>query len=209
MSVYESPTALYVVAIYYVFVYCLSVTLPKVVSARFGSSFNNFPHTFVWQNWFFLAVLLSSVAAQARLEQNSKKESILPNKCVRKVVEALNKSQYFQFSDKNFWKTTDVLSICHICTCIMSVMLVILPPPPPHIVTRFAKSAICKIRVVLQQLFSHICLAKLILSCCFAPFGRRASAARAKQQERINFAEQMCEKSCWRTEQNSVFPICR
>ena len=54
---------------------------------------------------------------------------------------------------------------------------------------------------VLQQLFSHICLAKLILSCCFA----RAALARrpkgAKQQERINFAKQMCEKSCWRTTQ--------
>ena len=52
---------------------------------------------------------------------------------------------------------------------------------------------------VLQQLFSHICLAKLILFCCFA----RAALARrpngAKQQERINFAKQMCEKSCWRT----------
>ena len=48
----------------------------------------------------------------------------------------------------------------------------------------------------LQQLPPHICLATLILSCCFAPFGRRASAARAKQQERINFAKQMCEKSC-------------
>ena len=65
-----------------------------------------------------------------------------------------------------------------------------------HVVSRIAKSVICKIWVVLQQLFSHICLAKLIISCCFAPFGRRASAARAKQQERINFAKQMCEKSC-------------
>ena len=31
---------------------------------------------------------------------------------------------------------------------------------------------------------------------CFAPFGRRASVARAKQQERINVAKQMCDGSC-------------
>ena len=36
------------------------------------------------------------------------------------------------------------------------------------IVSHFAKSAICKIWVVLQQLFSHIRLAKLIISCCFS-----------------------------------------
>merc|ERR1712055_347204 len=55
--------------------------------------------------------------------------------------------------------------------------------------------------LVLQQLSSHICLPKLILSCCFA----RAALARRpkgeKQQERINFAKQMCEESCGRTTQ--------
>ena len=83
-----------------------SVTLQKLLSARSGSSFNNFSPTFVWQNLFFLAVLVPSVAAQARLEKKSKKESILPNKCARKVVEELSKSQYFQFADKIFCKTT-------------------------------------------------------------------------------------------------------
>ena len=72
--------------------YKTSVVLQKVLSARFGSSFNNFSRTFVWQ---------------ARLEQNSKKESILPNKCARKVVEELNKSRYFQFADSTFCKATD------------------------------------------------------------------------------------------------------
>ena len=66
----------------------------------------------------------------------------------------------------------------------------------------FARSLICRICVVLQQLSSHICLAKLILSCCFA---RDWSAARAKQQERINFANQMCEENCWRTKQMLFF----
>ena len=50
--------------------------------------------------------------------------------------------------------------------------------------------------LVLQQLSSHICLAKLILSCCFS---RAALVRRPKggqQQERINFAKQMCEESC-------------
>ena len=72
------------------------------------------------------------------------------------------------------------------------------------ILSRFAKSLICKLKIpslVLQQLSSHICLAKLTLSCCFA----RAALARrpkgVKQQERINFAKQMCEESCWRTTQ--------
>ena len=65
-----------------------------------------------------------------------------------------------------------------------------------HFVSRFAKSAICKIWVVLQQLFSHICLAKLILSCCFAQAALARRPKGAKQQERVNFAKQMCEKSC-------------
>ena len=46
----------------------------------------------------------------------------------------------------------------------------------------------------LQQLPSHICLATLILSCCFAPFGRRAT--QAKQEETNNFCKQMREESC-------------
>ena len=52
-------------------------------------------------------VVLQQLSSQARLEQNSKKESILPNKCVRKVVDELNKSPYFQFADNTFCKTTD------------------------------------------------------------------------------------------------------
>ena len=55
--------------------------------------------------------------------------------------------------------------------------------------------------VALQQLCSHICLPKLISYCCFAPYGRRESAARGKKQEEINFAKQMCEQSCWRATQ--------
>ena len=50
---------------------------------------------------------------------------------------------------------------------------------------------------VLRQLYSHICLAKLILSCSFA----RAAFPGAKQQERINFDKQMCKQSCRRTTQ--------
>ena len=48
--------------------------------------------------------------------------------------------------------------------------------------------------LILQQVFSHICLAKLVLSCCFAraAFARRPKGA--KQQERINFAKQICNK---------------
>ena len=46
--------------------------------------------SFVWQKWFFLAVLLEPRGD--RREQNSKKESILPNKCTRKVVEGRPKS---------------------------------------------------------------------------------------------------------------------
>ena len=75
-----------------------------MLSARFGLSFNNFSCTFVWQNWFFLAVLLPSVAAQVRLEQKQQERI---NKCARKVIEELNKSQYFQFADSTFCKTTD------------------------------------------------------------------------------------------------------
>ena len=70
----------------------LSVTLKKVVSIKFGSSFNNFARTFVWQHLFPLAVLLPSVAA--RLEQNSKKESILSYKFPSKAVEELSKSVF-------------------------------------------------------------------------------------------------------------------
>ena len=60
------------------------------------------------------------------------------------------------------------------------------------------------ILVVFQRICSHICLAKLILSCCFTLFGR-PSSARTKQQENINFAKQICESSCWRTKQISIF----
>ena len=45
--------------------------------------FNTFASTFVWQMWFLLPGLRPS---QARRGQNSKKKSILPNKCARKVV---------------------------------------------------------------------------------------------------------------------------
>ena len=58
---------------------------------------------------------------------------------------------------------------------------------------RIAKSLICKLKIltylVLQQLYSHICLVKLIISCRFA----RAALARRKkgekQQKRINFCQ--------------------
>ena len=71
-----------------------------------------------------LILLLPSVAAQARLEQNSKKESISPNKCVRKVVEELNKSQYFQFADKPFCQTTEDLPEVQSASSLASVQSV-------------------------------------------------------------------------------------
>ena len=40
--------------------------------------------------------------------KTAKKKLILLNRCVRKVVEDLNKSQYFKFADKTFCKTVDV-----------------------------------------------------------------------------------------------------
>ena len=75
-----------------------------MLSARFGLSFNNFSCTFVWQNWFFLAVFapFGRRASAARAKQQER-----INKCARKVIEELNKSQYFQFADSTFCKTTD------------------------------------------------------------------------------------------------------
>ena len=70
--------------------------------------------------------------------------------------------------------------------------------PSVTLQNHIAKRHICRIWIVLQ-LCSHICLAKLIISCCY----RRASTARAGQPERINFAKLMCELSCWTSIFNS------
>ena len=43
------------------------------------------------------------------------------------------------------------------------------------------RQSFCK-KCYLQQLFSHICLAKLILSCCFAP----SVGAQARLEQKSN-----------------------
>ena len=135
-----------------------------------------------------LTVLLPSVA-EARLQQNSKKESILPNNCMRKVVEELNKSQNFQFADNTLCNVNRTMHGNLVKTNLLACR------------QSFSKKSYLQIEnidfcLVLQQLSSHICFTKLILSCCFARavFARRPNGA--KQQEIINFTKQMCEESC-------------
>ena len=52
-----------------------------------------------------------------------------------------------------------------------------------------------------MEFSSEICIFKKLISPNTVTHCARV--ARAKQQERINFAKQMCEQSCWRTKQSS------
>ena len=51
---------------------------------------------------YFFAVLLTSVAAEARLKQNSKNKSIFHNKCTLKIAEELSIVSFFRLADTTF-----------------------------------------------------------------------------------------------------------
>ena len=77
-----------------------------------------------------------------------------------------------------------------------------------HVVSHFAKSVMCRIWVVLQQLCSHICLAELYFFFVFCPpAGSPLRGFGQNTKKKSNFTKQMCEQSCWITKQVSIFNL--